>query len=282
MDGEFLPGDLRDRMQDLLKHNNVTQADLAAKIGCNESLISRFLSRKTNKLGDKYIIRIAKAFHVSTDFLLGESNIPDRKNYEIEELGLSVQAAKNLYTGKASADVVGRLLESPRFCELTYMIEQYFDNSLSAGYAAQNQMYSTLSAMLRKTTKADAAVESARAMNRMKVPVYQADLTAIQMQFMSAVKEVKQEIGNDLSAAQKMTSQIAQKMFSEMTKGQDVEQAQITPEGITDAVLGMAAIMDGTTPEALDKFGQSLTEFIRETMENAKAQQEKDHAEHEQ
>lgn len=282
MDGEFLPGDLRDRIQDLLKHNNVTQADLAAKIGCNESLISRFLSGKTNKLGDKYIIRIAKAFHVSTDFLLGESNIPDRKNYEIEELGLSVQAAKNLYTGKASADVVGRLLESPRFCELTYMIEQYFDNSLSAGYAAQNQMYSTLSAMLRKTTKADAAVESARAMNRMKVPVYQADLTAIQTQFMSAVKEVKQEIGNDLSAAQKMTSQIAQKMFSELTKGQDVEQAQITPEGITDAVLGMAAIMDGTTPESLDKFGQSLTEFIRETMENAKAQQEKDHAEHEQ
>ena len=269
MDGEFLPGDLRDRIQDLLKHNNVTQADLAAKIGCNESLISRFLSGKTNKLGDKYIIRIAKAFHVSTDFLLGESNIPDRKNYEIEELGLSVQAAKNLYTGKASADVVGRLLESPRFCELTYMIEQYFDNSLSAGYAAQNQMYSTLSA---KTAKADAAVESARAMNRMKVPVYQADLNAIQTQFMSAVKEVKQEIGNDLSAAQKMTSQIAQKMFSEMTKGQDVEQAQITPEGITDAVLGMAAIMDGTTPEALNKFGQSLTEFIRETMENAKAQ----------
>ena len=282
MDGEFLPGDLRDRMQDLLKHNNVTQADLAAKIGCNESLISRFLSGKTNKLGDKYIIRIAKAFHVSTDFLLGESNIPDRKNYEIEELGLSVQAAKNLYTGKASADVVGRLLESPRFCELTYMIEQYFDNSLSAGYAAQNQMYSTLSAMLRKTTKADAAVESARAMNRMKVPVYQADLTAIQTQFMSAVKEVKQEIGSDLEATKKMSSQIAKKMFVELTKGQDVEQAQITPEGITDAVLGMAAIMDGTTPEALDKFGQSLTEFIRETMENAKAQQEKDHAEHEQ
>ena len=94
MDGEFLPGDLRDRIQDLLKHNNVTQADLATKIGCNESLISRFLSGKTDKLGDKYIIRIARAFNVSTDFLLGKSNIPDRKNYEIEELGLSVQAQK--------------------------------------------------------------------------------------------------------------------------------------------------------------------------------------------
>ena len=32
------------------------------------------------------------------DFLLGETNIPDRKNYDIAELGLSVEAAKNLYT----------------------------------------------------------------------------------------------------------------------------------------------------------------------------------------
>ena len=52
MNSEFLPGDLRDRILDLMKHNNVTQAVLAAKIGCNESLISRFLSEKTDKLGD--------------------------------------------------------------------------------------------------------------------------------------------------------------------------------------------------------------------------------------
>ena len=282
MDSEFLPGDLRERIQDLMKLGSVTLADLAVKIGCNESLISRFLSGKTDKLGDKYIIRIARAFNVSTDFLLGESNIPDRKNYEIAELGLSVQAAENLYTGKASADVVNRLLESPRFCELTYLIERYFDDTLSAGYAAQNQMYATISAMLTKTVKTNAAVEAARTANRLKIPVHQADLTAIQTQFMSAVKEVKQEIGSDLDAAKKMSSQVAKKMFVELTKGQDVEQAQITPEGITDAVLGMASIMDGTTPEALDKFGQSLTEFIRETMENAKAQQEKNNAEHEQ
>lgn len=50
MDGEFLPGDLRDRILDLMKHENVTQAAPADKIGCNESLISRFLSGKTDKV----------------------------------------------------------------------------------------------------------------------------------------------------------------------------------------------------------------------------------------
>ena len=88
MDNEtvYLPGKIRDRIQDLMKSRKVTQAELAAKIGCSESALSRFISGKTDKLGDESIIRIARAFEVSTDFLLGEVDEPDRKNYDISEL----------------------------------------------------------------------------------------------------------------------------------------------------------------------------------------------------
>ncbi len=81
MDNEtvYLPGKIRDRIQDLMKSRKVTQAELAAKIGCSESALSRFISGKTDKLGDESIIRIARAFEVSTDFLLGEVDEPDRK-----------------------------------------------------------------------------------------------------------------------------------------------------------------------------------------------------------
>lgn len=85
----YLPGKIRDRIQDLMKSRKVTQAELAAKIGCSESALSRFISGKTDKLGDESIIRIARAFEVSTDFLLGVVDEPDRKNYDISELGLS-------------------------------------------------------------------------------------------------------------------------------------------------------------------------------------------------
>ena len=90
----YLPGKIRDRIQDLMKANKVTQAELAARIGCSESMLSRFISGKTDKLGDENIIRIARVFNVSTDFLLGEVDVPDRLNYDISELGLSVQAAR--------------------------------------------------------------------------------------------------------------------------------------------------------------------------------------------
>lgn len=153
------------------------------------------------------------------------------------------------------------------------MIEQYFDDTLAAGFAGQNQMLTTLSAMLRRNNKTDAAVQAARTVNRQKVPVYQADLTMIQNTFMAALREVKKEIGNDFTAAQSLTKGITQQMFTELTKGADVHTPTITPEMISAAVTQSAAGMDGVQKEALDKFGQALTEFLQSTLDHAQEKQ---------
>lgn len=202
--------------------------------------------------------------------MLGVVNVPDRKNYDVEELGLSVQAARNLYTGRVNAEIVNRLLESPRFAEVTYMIEQYFNDTLAEGFAAQNQMYASISALLRRNVKTDAAVQAARDANRQRVPVYQADLTMIQNSFMAAVKEVKRELGNDLTAAQALTKEVTQQMYASLTKGAEIQKAQITPELFASAVTQSVAGMEGAQPEALEKLGKALTEFARATMDYAK------------
>lgn len=273
MENTFLPGTVRERLADLMKYHKVSQTDLALKIGCGDSLLSRFLTGKTDKIGDENIIRIARVFNVSTDFLLGATNVPDRKNYEIDELGLSAQAARNLYTGKVNTQVVNRLLESPRFAELTYILEQYFDDTLAAGYAAQNQMYATLSSLTRKSVKSDAANQVARKILQMRTPVYQADLATIENQFMLAVKEVKKEIGNDYAAAQALTAAVAEKMFTELTKGQDMENPKVTPEQVTELIIGSVAGMEGVDQEALDKLGQALAGFMQTTLDQAAAQE---------
>ena len=275
MDTVFLPGNIRQRLLDLMKHNNVSQTELARKIGCNDSLLSRFLSEKTDKLGDENIIRIARAFNVSTDFLLGVTTVPDRKNYEIDELGLSAQAARNLCTGKANAQVVNYLLESPRFLELTYILEQYFNDTVAAGYAAQNQLYTTLSSLMRKSVKTKAAAQAANEINRLKTPVYQADLATIESQFMMAVKEVKKEIGNDFAAIRAMTAEETERMFTEITKGQDMENLTVTPQQTSDMIVGSVAGMGCVDPDALNTFGEALTGLFQSILDNA-ASQEKD------
>lgn len=276
MDNVYLPGTVRSRLLDLMKERKVTQVELATRIGSSESSFSRFITGKTDKISPEQIIRIARVFNVSTDFLLGIVDIPDRKNYEIAELGLSVQAARNLYTGKVNPDVVNRLLESTRFAEVTYMIEQYLNDSMAKGFATQNQMFTSLSAMLRGTVKTDAAVQAARDTNRMKVPVYQADQTTIQNQFMAAIREVKQEVGNDIAASRDLSKEVTQKMFAELTKGQDSPQPTITPEQIAQAITGSVAGMDGVDQDALNKFGLALQEFMQSTLEQAQEKQNAD------
>lgn len=105
MDQVFLPGTIRDRIKDLMKSKKMTQAELAIRIGMAESTLSRFISGSTDKIGNENIIRIARVFNVSTDFLLGEVDVPDRINYDISELGLSVSGSKKLvYPQGKSAD----------------------------------------------------------------------------------------------------------------------------------------------------------------------------------
>lgn len=141
MEQAYLPDKIRDRIRDLMKERKITQETLAAKIGMTESSLSRFISGKTDKLGDEFIIRISRVYNVSTDFLIGEVDVPDRINYDIAELGLYVQAARNLYTKKVDTDVLNllnRLIENPKFADTTHRILQYLNDELTAGFAAQN------------------------------------------------------------------------------------------------------------------------------------------------
>lgn len=272
----LLPGTVRERIADLMKYHKVSQTDLALKIGCGDSLLSRFLTGKTDKLGDENIIRIARVFNVSTDFLLGITNVPDKKNYAIDELGLSAQAARNLYAGKANAQVVNYLLESPRFLDLTYILEQYFNDTVAAGYAAQNQLYTTISSLTRKTVKTEAGEQAARDIAHLRTSVYQADLATIENQFMLAVKEVKKEIGNDFAAMQSMTAEQAKRMFTEVAKGQDMTNPTITPEQVSELIIGSVAGLDGVNRDALNTLGQALTGFFQTTLEQASSQEKDD------
>ena len=70
-----------------MKANKVTQKKLALTIGVHESTLGRFLNGTTEKLSEESVIRIARVFDVSTDFILGTTTIPDKKNYDISELG---------------------------------------------------------------------------------------------------------------------------------------------------------------------------------------------------
>ena len=96
------------------------------------------------------------------------------------------------------------------------------------------------------------AVQAARTANALKVPAYQADQITIQNTFMTVVKEIKKEAGSDLAAAKAISKEATEKMFTELTKGQDMQNPTITPETVADAITGSVSGVDGVNQEALD------------------------------
>ena len=268
---EYLPAPSNIRLADLMKEHNISQPELAKEIGCSKSTISRFISGAKGTLTHEQVLKIARLFNVSTDFLLGETNIPDRKNYDIAELGLSVEAAKNLYTGRVNTEVVNLLLENARFAELTYRIAQYFDDTFASGIAAQNAMLTTLSTLLRTRVKTPEAAKAAKDISLRRKPVYQGDLDDIEMYFMAAIKEIKKGIGSHYAEQEAMSKKAAEKMFTELTKGQDVQHPTITAEQLTDAMLDSVSGMEGATPEALEQLRNGLLGILQSAAEQENA-----------
>lgn len=260
---EYLPAPSNVRLADLMKEHGISQQELAKEIGCSKSTISRFISGAQGTLTHEQVLKIARLLNVSTDFLLGETNIPDRKNYDIAELGLSVEAAKNLYTGRVNTEVVNLLLENARFAELTYRMEQYFDDTLASSIAAQNAMYSTLSNLLLTKVKTPAAAKAAKDIGLRRKMVYEDDLDGIEVYFMAAVKEIKKGIGSHYAEQEALSKKVAEKMFNELTKGQDVRRPNITAEQVVDAVLDSVSGMEGATPDAMEHLLNALLEVMR-------------------
>ena len=153
---EYLPGGIRERMEDLRNQRKLTLKEVAEKTGIDYSTLSRIENGNVKKVGDDVLLKLARFFGVSTDFLLGITNVPDKKNYTIEELDLSPEAARNLYTGAIENRVINLLLAHPDFGTLTNRIADYLDDRMAAGIAAQNQLYDSISELMMRIGKEDA------------------------------------------------------------------------------------------------------------------------------
>ena len=253
MSDTYLPGDTRQRIQDLIKNRKITQAELAERVGLSSSTLSRYLQGRTENLGDGFIIRIAKYFDVSTDFLLGETDIPERKNYDIEELGLSAETAKLLYTGKVDASVLNQLIEHPRFPQLLLLLARYRDETMIAGINAMNQILTfmrslTLDQANLHPENAVAAKNAVQDLKQLATPPITADTNTIQNLFMQIVRDIKKNAESASESQQAVTTEVLKQLRENLVKdGEAVDLSKLTAEDLTVAV--MKTISEAGIPE---------------------------------
>ena len=267
MSNTYLPGDTRQRIQDLIKSRKITQAELAERVGLSSSTLSRYLQGRTANLGDGFIIRIAKYFDVSTDFLLGETDIPDRKNYDIAELGLSAETAKLLYTGKVDASVLNQLVEHPRFPQLLLLLARYRDETMIAGINAMNQILTfirslTLDQANLHPEDAVAVKNATQDLKLLATPPVTADTNTIQNLFMQIVRDIKKNAESNANEQQAATAEVLKQLRENLTKdGEAVNLSAISAEDLTTAVINTIAAA-GIPEEKLSSLGDSFLNLL--------------------
>ena len=264
----YLTGDLRFRLKNLMMERNVSQSQLAKVAGISESTFSRFMSGQIQDLSSESVIRIARELNVSTDFLLGIINVPDKRNYDISDLGLTAQAARNLYTQKVNRDVVAYLLENPKFGETTRLIADYMSGSLAAGIAAQNALLDNVAGMLIDAKQ----FAGARDVKVRKIPKNQV-LDKIQTTFAAAVRDMEKDVTLEV-AAKKLTNEQFERIRSEVTKDEALAGKQITPEQFADMILASIQSQNLLSAQTAQKLRDALI-AVAEDMRKADGEEKR-------
>ena len=280
-DYKSLSSTTQERIRDLLrpvlgevddpKAAQMSQAELSRMLGINSATLSRFMSGKTVTITNENLVKIADIFNVSTDYLLGRTDIKDRMNHAASELGLSTEAAKNLYTHRVNPAVVNLLLTNAAFINVLNRLTLYFDEVFAAAYAMRNQQIEKLSNLVM-SLGTPAAEQTAQTVDLMKEPIYQADETTLQNEFLTAIRQIKAKVGEDRAAQTALfTDETMEQIAQQLDKGKLVFIPQMDQHQFAAQLLSPMQEMDGISSETLQDLGRAVGNMLNDL----KAQHEK-------
>ena len=184
------------RLHNLRDKHGLSKMQLAKELHTTSSQISRIESEVTEYPSIEIVIEAARYFHVSTDYLLGITQITSPKSYDISELGLSEEAVTRLITRRIDVDILNRLLEHEHFPKLCIMIRNYFDDTIAEGIMARNKVIDfavdqLTDLMTAEPSKRKEIIKDKQFLSSQKLGANEADIEKIKIQFMAILRDIK-------------------------------------------------------------------------------------------
>ena len=261
----YLPGTPNERIGDLRTKIGLSQKELAEMIGVSASQLSRIENGETQSISSELLIKLAKAFGVSTDYILGLTTISTPKSRDISELGLSEGAVKGLVNGTVDVQMLNHLMEHKTFSYLLYLIKTYFDNSLAAGIMTRNALIDMATATLGDFMKDNPehkaeVVADAKYLRSQKLADNEAELEKIKSTFLAILKDIMKNIEDGKVPEQPATTEFLQTMREQI----QVAQKEQKPVGVDDVVgammgmVGQVTQLDGETASLFKQLAERV------------------------
>jgi transcriptional regulator with XRE-family HTH domain len=258
-----LPGTIHEKIGDLRASKGWSQKELSEITGIAASQISRIENGSIENISSDILIKLANAFGVSTDYILGLTTVSTRKSYDIGELGLSEGVVRGLVTGTVDVQMLNRLIEHKAFPYLLHLIKSYFDNSISAGVAERNAVIDMATATLgdftkdtpkhKKEAKADTEL-----LRSQKLANSEAEMVKISSTFTAILKDIKKDLDGGGTTGQPATAEFLQAM-REQIQAARLEQKPVEVDDVVTAMMGMV----GQTVELDEKSAELFKQLAR-------------------
>ena len=191
---------------------------------------------------------------------------------DAEELGLSAESAKLLYTGKIDSGILNLLLENQKFVHLIRLLALYKDETMLDGIRAANQNYTFLRSLLMGQARfhpedAATATDLAQKISDLKTPPVSADTDAIRTVFMQIVADIKASAAAESKKYQAATAEILEDFRNTLTKGEEgFDLKSLTVDDMVQAIMHYAR-QGNFPPDTLSNLEETLTELFESAKE---------------
>ncbi|MBO5336122.1 MAG: helix-turn-helix transcriptional regulator [Lachnospiraceae bacterium] len=262
---------INERITDLRTMSGLSQKELADRIDVPTSTLCRIEQGKISNVSNDVLIKLANFFNVSTDYLLGLTNVKFKKNVELSELGLTNKALFALLSGSVDGALLSRIIEHPHFVTLLDTADAYFKDAHKAGIQSRNDVINLATASLKDFMKEHPEnrmeiSHDIRQLNAEKIGGDEADMNKLRNIFMSILKDIKADYDN---APQDIEATEFQEMLAEIKTQSDDIQAK-RPVTETDIANITASLLSGV--DALDEtetmMFYELSKHLLERMSN--------------
>jgi hypothetical protein len=226
----------------------------------------------TRTVNSDVLTGLANLYEVSSDYLLGISDVPQKTYYDLKALGLSVEAAASLLTKNANQEVVDALLRNENFLEATRLMATYFSEIAVIAFATGNSVYDFSYDLatefinrgrIPKNGETDALRARIKSKRARAEPM---ELNNIRKYFMAAVDDIRKETGSEVReyAKGKFTSEILDAVRAEIERRGDplaLPFEQRKRNVIESVKAGLRE-----NPDVYDEYGEKLDEAVEVIM----------------
>ena len=258
-----------ERVNHLKNRKGMKDTELAKVLHIDRATLKRIIGGDTEKVSSQVIIAAAQHFGVSTDFLLGLTDIPDPMNYPVEEFGLTAPAAKAILSEDVHMEMLNLLLENQLFCQLTHTMHYALDPDQTEGIMSRNNLLAYGESLFLECMNVSLKTKREMKKDSRKIASEIIDPNTVgnhQMleEFRKIIQQLRKEMKMKKPPSVPLTREFLKEIDRELLERAGGERKNINPRIVAEVLTDKSLVANICTPGQRLRFIDLMEEILTE------------------